>query len=166
MDRSDGKNPFDPETYFIPNRTIQTMLELRAFCADFFDNRVRNRVDTDPADIAAFVTLITHSQELFARARAVIPELQIPEGEPLLPNSNADVQEVHVATQYLRGPPGLQWEYLPEEPAWAQLITVGMNQEAKNVVNNGTGHKKQLSDASARGPSSKQMFIVLLHRIC
>ena len=166
MDRSDGRNPFDPQTYFIPNRTIQNMLELRAFCADFFEKHVRNRVDTDAADIAAFVTLINYSQDLFARARAVIPELQTPNGEPLLPNSSAYVQEVHSATRYMRGPPGLWWEHLPEEPAWAQLIPDGMNQEAKDVVDNEMGHKKQLSDASAHGSSSKHMFFVLLQQIC
>ena len=87
---------------------------------------------------------LTFSFVEFRKPRAVIPELQIPEGEPLLPDSNADVQEVHVATQYLRGPPGLRWEHLPEEPAWAQLIPDGMNQETRNFMNNEKGRSKHL----------------------
>lgn len=163
MDRSDRRNPFDPQTYFIPEQTIETMIELRAFCAAFFETHVRNRTDADTEDIAAFVALITHSQATFARARAVIPELQLPDGEPFFLNSNANVQELHSATKHLRG---LRWESLLEEPAWGRLVTAGTIQQTENVMSNETGHQKQLSDASAHGSSSKHMFCVLLHRIC
>lgn len=166
MDRSDGKNPFDPDTYCKPVISIQTMLELRAFCADFFEKHVRNSVNTDDEDIAAFLNLISCSPSFFARARAVIPELQIPEGEPFLPTFNANVRELLLATRGVRGPPGKQWDHMPEELAWAQFIKDGTKNHVENVANDGTGHEKQPSNASARGSSSKHMLIIQLHQIC
>lgn len=166
MDRSDGKNPFEPNTYCKPVISIQTMLELRAFCADFFEKHVRNSDNTDDEDIAAFLNLIICSPSFFARARAVIPELQFPEGEPLLPTFNANVQELLLATRGVRGPSGKQWDHLPEELAWAQFIKNGTKNLVENVANDGNGHEKQPSTVSTRGSSSKYMSIIPLHRNC
>ena len=42
MDREDGKDPFDYHTYYAKNGlTIATMIEFRAFGADFFERHVR-----------------------------------------------------------------------------------------------------------------------------
>ena len=157
MERADGKNPFDQETYIKPAASIKTMLELRAFCADFFDKHVRTGVNTNEGDIASFLALITHSPSFFARARAVIPELQAPDVESFHPNEN--VQILLYATRNVRGPPGKKWEFLPEEPAWAKLAKDGMENFAKNLVSSGTGHMKQPSDASGRGSPSKYTLI-------
>lgn len=165
MERSDGKNPFDPETYIRPAATIQTMLELRAFCADFFEKRIRTSVNTNEEDIAAFLTLITHSPNFFARARAVIPELQAPAGESFPSILNDNVQVFLYATQDVRGPPGKKWEHLPEEPAWTRLAKDGFENYTKNVEIDGLGHKKQLSNASARASPSKYTSIPQLHQV-
>ena len=91
MDRPDGKNPFDPETYSRPAATIATMIELRAFCADFFEKHIRTSAGTNEEEIAAFLALITHSPKFFARARAVIPEFQADDLESSYPNDNVRV---------------------------------------------------------------------------
>ncbi|KAL9065518.1 MAG: hypothetical protein Q9161_008170 [Pseudevernia consocians] len=149
MERLDGKNPFDPETYIRPAASINTMLELRAFCADFFDKHVRTGANTDKEDIATFLALITHSPNLFIRARAVIPELQEPDSDLLHPNEN--VQVFLNATRELRGSPGKKWEFLPEEPAWTKLAKDGMDNFAKNMPFDEMGQLEQTSDAGARG---------------
>ena len=159
MERSDDKNPFDPDTYDRPALSIKTTLELRAFCAEFFDRHIRTSVKTDEEDIAAFLALITYSQSFFARARAVIPELQAPDVESSHPNEN--VQVFLYAIRDMRGPPGMKWEFLPEESAWTKLAKEGMDNLARNIANNGTRHNKQASDASARGPSSKHTLGIM-----
>lgn len=163
MERPDGKNPFDPETYIRPAASIKTMLELRAFCTDFFDKHVRTSVNTDEEDIATFLTLITHSPSFFYRARAVIPELQEPDlGSP---HPNENVQVILYATRELRGPPGKKWEFLPEEPAWTKLAKDGMENFAKNMAINGMGQKEETSDAGARGSPSKHASYYPLHQV-
>lgn len=163
MDRSDGRNPFDPETYNRPAASIKTMLELRAFCADFFDKHVRTSVKIEEEHITIFLALITSSQSFFARARAVIPELQIPDVESSHPNEN--VQVFLSATRGARGPSGKQWEFLPEESAWMKLAKDGMENFAKNLASNVMGHKKQPSDSSARDSPSKHTPILQLHQV-
>ena len=163
MERSDGKNPFDPETYNTPAPSIQTMLELRAFCADFFQKRIRNGDSTEEEDIASFLALIIHSPSYFARARAVIPELQAPESEYSNPNDNVKV--FLYATRGMRGPPGKKWDYLPEEPAWTKLANDGREIVGKDLTYNGTGHKEHLSDASSRTSLRKHISIFQLHQV-
>ena len=165
MERSDGKNPFDPETYNRPAVSIKTMLELRAFCADFFNKHIRTSVDTDEQDIAAFLALITQSSGFFARARAVIPELQVPDVESSLSNENESVQLFLDATRGARGPSGKQWEFLPEEPAWTKLAKDGMEHLAKDLANKGLVHQKQPSDASPRGSPSKHTLTPQLPQV-
>ncbi len=155
MDRVDGKNPFDPETYIKPAATIQTMIELRAFCAEFFEKHIRTSVGTDEEDIAAFLALITHSPNFFARARAVIPEFKAPDLESSYPNEN--VRVFLDATRDVRGSLGKEWEFLPEESAWTKLIKDGMDMAIR-----GLGHMKHLSDASARDSPSKHTSILQL----
>lgn len=163
MERSDGKNPFDPETYTKPAANILTMLELRAFCASFFDTQVRASANTDHEDIAPFLALITHSPIFFARARAVIPELQAPDVESSHPNAN--VQILLDATRALRGPPGKEWEFLPEEPAWTKLAKDGMEESAKNLADSEVGQEEEPSDAIARNTPSKHTSIFRLHKV-
>ena len=155
MDRPDGKNPFAPETYIKTSATIQTMIELRAFCADFFDKHIRTSVGTDEEDIAAFVTLITHSPNFFARARAVIPEFEAPDLESIYPNEN--VRVFLDATRDVRSSLGKKWEYLPEESAWTKLIKDGMDKAIREI-----GHMKHPSDASARDSPSKHTSFLQL----
>lgn len=156
MDRSDGRNPFDPATYNTPAASIQTMLELRAFCADFFEKHVRTNANLDNEDMASFLNLVTHSPMFFARAREVIPELQAPEVEPShLSKSSHNVHIFLYATRALRCAPGKKWELLPEESAWTKLVKDGMGMFMKNLVNEGKGHKKQASDASFRSSHGK-----------
>ena len=153
MERQDGRDPFDPDTYGKPAASIKAMLELRAFCADFFQKHIRTSVKTNEEDSVSFLALIMHSPAFFARARAVIPELQAPEVESF--HSNQNVQLFLLATQGVRGPPGKEWESLPEEPAWAKLAQDGMENLAKIIANDGTEHKKQLSNASSHSAPCK-----------
>ena len=151
MERPDGRNPFNPDTYAKPAASIKAMLELRAFCADFFQKHIRTSVKTNEEDSVSFLALIMHLPSFFARARAVIPELQAPENDSFHPNQN--VQLFLLATQGVRGPPEKKWEFLPEEPPWTKLAQDGMENLAKIIANDGTEHKKQLSNASSHsGP--------------
>ena len=152
MERTDGKDPFDPETYSNPTASIETMLELRAFCADFFEKRIRIGTKTDEDAIASFLALISHSPSYFARARAVIPELQAPDVEYANPNN--EVKVFLYATSSMRGQSGKKWDLLPEEPAWTELAKEGMKNLEKNLADKEKAHRKQLSDASARGSPS------------
>lgn len=163
MERLDGKDPFDPETYSRPAPSIQTMLELRAFCADFFDKRVRNSANLQGEDIASFIALITYSAGFFARARAVIPELQAPDVGSTHPNVN--VQAFLYATHGARGEPGQKLDFLPEESAWTKLAKDGMDNFSKNTVNDETGHKKQPSNTSARRSPGKHTFVLRSHQV-
>lgn len=153
MERSDGKDPFHPDTYNKPAPSIKTMLELRAFCAEFFQKRIRSATNTDNDDLTSFLALISYSLNYFARARAVIPELQAPDVE--YSNPNPEVKVCLYATRDLRGPPLKKWDFLPEEQAWAKLAKEGMEQFAEYLKSEGMGHEKRLSDASARGSPSK-----------
>ena len=147
MERPDGKNPFDPDTYNRPSGTVATMLELRAFCAEFFGKCIRNNAGTDDSDIQAFITLVCHSSNYFARARAVIPELQGPI-DVQSPNWNDHVKYVVSATSAMRGPSDKKWDFLPEEPGWKELARAGMENLEKVLVRHGIGHMKQSSEAS------------------
>ncbi|MCJ1450909.1 hypothetical protein MMC28_001243 [Mycoblastus sanguinarius] len=148
MDRPDGKDPFDPKTYSFPATTIQTMVELRAMCADFFDREVRVNTNTDQIAMAKFIKLITHTNTFFARARAVIPELQVPQQE--VSHSYANIQHVLHATQDHRGPPDKRWDPLTEAPFWSQLTKDGRAAKEKE-------HKRQASTTTQdrRSPSEK-----------
>ena len=153
MERLDGRDPFNPDTYNKPAASITAMLELRAFCADFFQKHMRTSVKTKEEDSVSFLALIMHSPSFFARARAVIPELQAPEVDSFHPNQN--VQLFLLATQGVRGPPGKKWEFLPEEPAWTKLAKDGMENMAKMSAKDMTEHKKQPSNANSHSAPGK-----------
>ena len=158
MERSDGKNPLDPETYSKPAPNIQTMLELRAFCADFFHDRVRRSAHVDEEDITSFLALILHSPSYFARAHAVIPELQLSDAESSMLDSHV---KVFVCTaRGMMGPQPERWDFLPEEPAWAKLVQAGMN----TLANDSRATKKHLSDATSDGSPSKHASILQLQQ--
>ena len=101
----------------------------------------------------SFLALIMHSPSFFARARAVIPELQAPEIDSFHPNQN--VQLFLLATQGVRGPPGKEWEFLAEEPAWTKLAQDGMENLAKMSAKDMTEHKKQPSNANSHSTPGK-----------
>lgn len=164
MERSDGKDTFHPDTYNKPAPSIKTMLELRAFCADFFQKRIRYATNTDNDDVTSFLALISYSPSYFARARAVIPELQAPDVE--YSNPNHEVMVFLYATRDLRGPRLKKWDFLPEEQAWAKLAKDGMKNFVKNLASEGRGHEQQLSDAGAHGPPGKHVPIIQLHQTC
>lgn len=139
------------------------MLELRAFCAEFFSKRIRSATNTDNTsndDVASFLALISYSPSYFARARAVIPELQAPDVE----YSNPEVMVFLYSIRDLMGPRLKKGDFLPEEQAWAKLAKEGMENFAKNLATEGIEHEKQLSDVGARGSPSKYKSILRLHQ--
>ncbi|KAK3170078.1 hypothetical protein OEA41_009463 [Lepraria neglecta] len=94
MDRDDGKDPFAYHTYYAKNGlTIATMIEFRAFCADFFERHVRltkrrlsprDNTSGKPSEtynsfrkpiIAGQQAVITSLQDLSARQEAFIRDL-------------------------------------------------------------------------------------------
>lgn len=141
MDRQDGKNPFDYETYIKPAASIKTMIELRAFCAEFFEKEIAvNNKATDEVRMTSYLKLITYSPNFFARARAVIPELQTSQEESFH-QSNPNVQAAIDATYILRGHSDTKWEFLPEEPAWSKLV----KDERERLVK---AHERQASNGN------------------
>ena len=136
------------------------MIELRAFCADFFDKRIRSS-STNPAskeEINSFIALLRHSRGYFARARAVIPELQFPNLS--YSNPNMRVKTILFHTHEMRDPQGQNWADLPEERAWLDFAKEQRKNLAINAAKDGTGHEKQLSDASSIGSNSKHVSIL------
>ena len=125
MDHQDGRDPFDAETYSSP-MTIKSMIELRAFCAAFFEDNIRKGTKTiDPDLLARFIALITSSKPFFARARAVIPELQFFSQPTGLSCVNPNVQRVLQLTEDLRHMPDTGNGKLIEEAAWSKLAKDG-----------------------------------------
>lgn len=133
MERRDGKDPFDAATYTSP-ATIKSMIELRAFCAAFFEEHVRDHSPTNsPKLLDRFLDLICHSNLLFARARAVIPELQLQNSKSKLMHSNPSIQRVLQLTEELRGSPDSIRDHLIEESAWTRLAKDGQVQYTKEA---------------------------------
>ena len=125
MERQDGHDPFDPQTYYAENcLTIATMLELRVFCASFFESHVRHNMNPAPEEtMARFIKLITDSGFFFARARAVIPELQVPNTVSF--HENINTCHILLETRRFRGPPGKRWSIPADESAWSKLSNDG-----------------------------------------
>ena len=150
MERPDGKDPFEFNTYYSANGlTITTMIDFRAFCADFFERHVRPSTPTDEAMMAKFIKLITRTEILFARARAVIPELQVVQDESS--HENANIHHVLLATRELRGSVMKRWSNLPEDLAWTKLASSGRELMEKE----GIGHMTQASNAVVQASSSE-----------
>ena len=143
MNRPAGKDAFDPKTYTAP-ATISSMVELRTFCVAFFKDHVRDH--TGPLDenlLAKFINLITSSEAIFARARAVIPEFQlrVPPGE--LAHSNPNIRRVLQLTDHLPLSFGTECGPLTEHIAWSRLYRDGkelLDIEAENKQRAHQGH--------------------------
>ena len=152
MELQDGRDPFDRQSYYSETGlTIATMTKLRAFCTSFFDRSVRHKTDpTNEEMISKFIKLITHSDFFFARARAVIPELQVP--NTVISHENIDICRILIETQKFRGSPGKKWSITPDESAWSKLSEDGramLERQSKE-------HKEQLGDASAQSLTSSK----------
>jgi len=113
-------NPFDPAKYTNPS-TITKMTSLRQFCFEHFETHIRaspSRPASHDENLVGFIELITASEPIFARARAVIPELQVPKQDTEIHHDNGKIQFLLIATNEMRGPPGKVWDVLPEEAVW------------------------------------------------
>lgn len=134
MERQDGKDPFDPATYVGP-ATIKSMIELRAFCAAFFDEHIRDSTTTTGRELLVkFFNLICHSTHLFARAQAVIPELQPSHmSQSEMKHMNSNVQRVLQVTEDLRRSSHTRFDNLAEESAWTKLAKNGEEQVKKEA---------------------------------
>lgn len=152
MERQDGHDPFDPQTYYSESGlTIATMLELRVFCASFFESHVRHNMSPGPEEtMASFIKLITNSEFFFARARAVIPELQVPNTVSF--HENINTCHVLLETQRFRGPPGKRWSIHADESAWSKLSNDGRAMLEKKA----SEQREQGSNVSA-GPVTSSM---------
>ena len=160
MERQDGHDPFDPQTYYSENGlTIATMVELRVFCASFFESHVRHNMGPAPEEMMVrFIKLITDSEFFFARARAVIPELQVPNTVSF--HENINTCRILLDTQRLRGPPGKRWSIHADESAWSKLSSDGRAMLEKKA----SQQREQGSDVSARvvTPSTSTLSMQLL----
>ena len=145
MERQDGRDPFEPQTYYSENGlTITTMVELRVFCASFFESHVRHNMDPTPEEtMTKFIKLITDSDFFFARARAVIPELQVPNTVSF--HENINTCRILLETQKFRGLPGKKWSIHADESAWSKLSNDGRAILEKNA----SEQREQGSDVSA-----------------
>ena len=125
MERQDGRDPFDPQTYYAEScLTITTMVELRVFCASFFESHVRHNMNLTPEEtVIKFIKLITDSTFFFARARAVIPELQVPNTVSF--HEDINICRILLETQKFRGPPGKKWSIHADDSAWSKLSNDG-----------------------------------------
>lgn len=157
MERQDGHDPFDPQTYHFENGlTIATMVELRVFCASFFESYVRHNMNPAPEEtMTRFIKLITDSEFFFARARAVIPELQVPNTVSF--HENINTCHVLLETQRFRGPPGKRWSVQADESAWSKLSNDGRAMLEKKA----TEQMEQGSDVSVRLVTSSTSTISL-----
>ena len=145
MERQDGRDPFDPQTYYSENGlTITTMVELRVFCASFFESHVRHNMNHNPEEtMTKFIKLITDSEFFFARARAVIPELQAPNTVSF--HEDINICHILLETQKFRGPPGKKWSIHADESAWSKLSNDGRAMLERKA----TEQREQDSDVSA-----------------
>ena len=151
LERSDGKDPFDFRTYYAENGlTITTMIDFRTFCAAFFETYIRTKTSTDDFYMTRFIKLITRAEVLFKRARAVIPELQVPQEQSC--HDNANIQQVLLATRELRGSKTKRWSNQPEELAWLKLVTEG------GMLADKQKEEKHTLDAS--GQTSPSTFLI------
>ena len=120
---------FNVRTYTSP-ATVASMMKLRQFISDYF---TQNICLADPGstqhfhddhdrhaqdfNIQPFLGLITYSPAIFARARAVIPQLQISQHQEVC-HPNPNIEALLMATMDLRGQQYGSGEELPEEVVW------------------------------------------------
>ena len=145
MERQDGRDPLDPQTYYSENGlTITTMVELRVFCASFFEHHVRHNIDPLPErTMTKFIKLITASDFFFARARAVIPELQVPNTVSF--HEDINICRILLETQRFRGQPGKKWSIHADESAWSKLSNDGRAMLERKA----SGQREQGGEVSA-----------------
>ena len=124
------------------------MLELRAFCAAFFEEHIRDNTAATARELLdAFSNLICHSPLLFARARAVIPELQLHIPESEMTQLNPNIQRVLQVVENCGRSSDCIGDHLIEESAWTRLAKDGQEQFkkkgeriAKDLEENRAGH--------------------------
>ena len=148
MGEKDG-DPFDPKTYSLP-MTIASMIKLRAFCAAFFEEHIRDRTKAIDQDLLAkFIKLITFNEYFFARAQAVIPELQSLTPLDGIPHMSSNIQRVLELTEHLRRGVDKSPITLPENPVWSKLAKDGLEQyyakEAERLAPKTEGTKETLA---------------------
>lgn len=150
------KDPYDAKTYTNP-ASIDSMINLRVFCADYFERNIRNN-NTGQANenIENFINLITTSLTIFGRARAVIPELQVP--SDVSSHSNPEIQRLLAATPSLRGQRGRYWAILPEESVWYRMTQDGFDLEMKHA-----GGERWHSASPQSGSSMSFFHIDVIH---
>ena len=111
--------------------------------------------------MARFIKLITDSEFFFARARAVIPELQVPNTVSF--HENINTCRILLETQRLRGPPGKRWSIHADESAWSKLSNDGRAMLEKKA----SVQREQGSDVSARliTPSTSTLSLQLAMKL-
>ena len=106
------------------------MIELRHFIADYFTTHIRaehtptassGNLDEDQHNFQAFIRLVTYSPAFFARARAVVPELQLHHSEDVS-HLNLKIEALLKATMDLRGGDDRRGQDLPEEIVWQKHL--------------------------------------------
>ena len=102
-----------------------------------------------------FIKLITDSDFFFARARAVIPELQVPNTVSF--HENINTSRILLETQRFRGPPGKKWSIHADESAWSKLSHDGRAMLEKKA----SEHREQGSDVIASPVTSSTYPISL-----
>lgn len=134
------------------------MVELRAFCAAFFEQHVRDHSSTTSQKLLdRFLDLICHSSLLFARARAVIPELQLQISNSKMMHLDPNIQRVLHSTEDLRGSPESIWDHLIEESAWTKLAKDGQEKYKKEAESIAKGLKENRAGESG-SPMSSGMY--------
>ena len=98
--------------------------------------------------MARFIKLITDSGFFFARARAVIPELQVPNTVSF--HENINTCYILLETRRFRGPPGKRWSIPADESAWSKLSNDGRAMLEKKA----SEQKEQGSHVSAEQVAS------------
>ena len=165
MDRHDGKDPFDATTYNSP-ATLNSMVALRVFCDTFFDQHIRDHVEPiHETSLTNFVTLITSSDAFFARARAVIPELQPLASPNETTHSNPNIQRVLQLTKDLRRSPSADLSELVEDLVWSRLAKLSWQQRAHQTGHIVKDSKEQKSRPSSPLIPSKVLLSLELHSL-
>lgn len=152
MEHSEGKNPLNPSTYLTP-ATISSMIKFRKFCVDYASYHLHDdKGNVYNQSLTQFVSLIAHSDQLFARARAVIPELQMP-GEQTSSHASPMLHSLLHATLDLRGSADKMWEPLPEEPVWKKHLE---QEENKKKTSNDRAQEHPGMFMTSASPSKKE----------
>ena len=163
MEREDGKDPFDASTYDSPT-SLNSMVELRVFCADFFDDHIRGDAETiDQSSLIRFVSLIASSETLFTRARAVVPELQSYPSPNETPHPNPNIQRVLQLTEDLRRLPPPDFGEHMEDVVWKRVAKDRRERRARHLGYLGNDSKGQSTRSGS--PLIPRKHLLSLERI-